>query len=197
MKTKKNKCAKTLGVLGGMLVMVLALGLALVGCATDGGKTPVVNGGEASGEHPDGDGIIGGLVWKKEYFYSTEVKPWISQDNNSLLLVFTETQLKLRYDSNGDGDFEDAGEYTYTYTLTNFEGKDWKGGDNEEGDYDRRIIVNNETKTGSGTNADLSNRTEFGVSPNLGDDGKIDGKICLYVGVWPNGTEIWFYKPRT
>ncbi|MDR1468764.1 MAG: DUF1566 domain-containing protein, partial [Spirochaetaceae bacterium] len=46
MKTKKNKCAKTLGVLGGMLVMVLAFGLVLVGCATDGGKAPVVNGGE-------------------------------------------------------------------------------------------------------------------------------------------------------
>jgi uncharacterized protein YceK len=34
MKTKKNKFAKTLGVLAGMLVMVLALSFVLSGCAT-------------------------------------------------------------------------------------------------------------------------------------------------------------------
>jgi hypothetical protein len=175
---KKNKFSVL-----GMLVMLL--GLALIGCTTDPG------GGNRDAD--DGGDVIGGLVWKKEYFYSTNANPWINQDYPSLTLVFTETQLNFRYDSNGDGDFQDSGEYTYTYTITDFGGNDWRGGDNEEGNYERRITVNNETKTGSGTNTDLAGRTEFWVSPNLGDDGKIDGKIWVYAGTEQNGKELGFF----
>jgi hypothetical protein len=180
--------------------LVLGVMLVFIGCATDGGKTPEVNGGggdelpSGGGNHDviDGDNVIGGLVWKKEYFYSAN--PRISQDDHSLTLVFTETQLNFRYDSNGDGDFQDPGEYTYTYTITGFEGNDWRGGDNEEGNYERRITVNNEIKTGSGTNTDLTGRTEFWVSPNLGDNGKIDGKIWVYAGTEQNGKDLGFFE---
>jgi hypothetical protein len=174
-KMKKDKFS-----VSGMLAMVLALGLAFASCATGGGD-------------PD-DGYE---VWKKEQFYSTEAKPWISQDDNSLMLVFTESQLKFRYDSNDDGDFEDAGEYTYTYTITDFGGNDWKGrlDFTAEGNYEREITVKDKTKAGLGTNAVLDGITiKFVVTPNLGDDGKIDGKIHISDDVkWDSGPGF-FYK---
>jgi hypothetical protein len=153
----------------GMSVMVLALGFVFVGCVTNSG-----------GERHDGDDPIGGMVWKREHFYSTEAQPWKSRLDSSLTLVFTETQLKFRYDSNNDGDFDDAGEYTYTYTITAFGGNDWsKEGNNEVGDYYRKVSFNNVTKTGQGTSDDLASITEFWVGPNLGDNGKIDGQISI------------------
>jgi hypothetical protein len=171
---KKNKFS-----VPGMLVMVLALGLALVGCETA----------------PNDDD--GKQVWKKEQFYSTDATPWISQDDPCLTLVFTATHLKFRYDSNDDGDFEDADEYTYTYTITNFGGNDWKGELGKpsiEGDYEREITVSLESKIGSVTNAALGDRTVFVVTPNLGDDGKIDGKIHISDDVnWDSGPGF-FYK---
>jgi hypothetical protein len=148
---------------------MLALGLVFAGCAT----------GTNRGGNEHDDDVIGGLIWKKEHFYSTEANPWTENDR-SLTLVFTETQLKFRYDSNSDGDFQDSGEYTYTYTITDFGGNDWNGEKNE-GDYDREITLKLETKTGTGTNDYLSNGKIFGVSPNLGDNGKIDGTMWLVV----------------
>ena len=138
------------------------------------------------------------MVWKKEHFYSTGANPWTNDDNHSLTLVFTETQLSFRYDSNGDGDFEDAGEYTYTYTITGFGGNDWSGGDNGGGNYEREITVNNEIKTGSGINTDLTGRAGFVVTPNLGGNGKIDGKIGVHAGTdAQNGKDLGFwYKGR-
>jgi hypothetical protein len=168
----------------GMLAMVLALGLVFAGCATGpngGGNGLVATGGD--GSNYDDDDVIGVQVWKKEQFYSTEANPWTENDH-SLTLVFTERQLTFRYDSNGDGDFEDAGEYTYTYTITNFGGNDWRGKLGEpslEGDYEREITLKLETKTGSGTNVYLSNGKIFVVTPNLDDNGKIDGTMWLYI----------------
>jgi hypothetical protein len=147
----------------GMLAMVLVLGLVFSGCATGGNDT-------------DDDYE----VWGKEQYYTTEADPWISDDDHFLTLVFTEAQLKFRYDSNDDGDFEDTDEYTYTYTITDFEGNDWwQRGNDMGGDYTRRVIADNETKTGSGTNTDLTNMKEFWVEPELGGNGKLDGNIYI------------------
>jgi hypothetical protein len=165
-----------------MLIVALTFGFVLPGCTTEAPSGP------SSGDEQ---------VWIKEQFYSTEDKLWISQDDHSLMLVFTETQLKFRYDSNDDGDFEDEGEYTYTYTITGFGGNDWKGELGKpsiEGDYEREITVSLESKTGSVTNAALGDRTVFVVTPNLGGDGKIDGKIHISDDVnWDSGPGF-FYK---
>ena len=174
----------------GMSAMALVLGLDLAGCATGSGTkvNNVVN------TVNDVNTVIGGLLWQKQHFYATAANPWKSQQDKSLTLVFTETQLNFRYDSNGDGDFDDPGEYTYTYTITNFGGTDWSGGANGGGNYERVITVNNETKTGAGTNAHLTGKTEFVVTPNLGGNGKIDGTIWLFYNVNVNDDNYRFSK---
>ena len=152
-----------------IMVIFLVLNSAFVSCDTG-------DNGSTDDKHQS---------WKKEQFYSTEDNPWVGRgENSSLTLVFTQSQLKFRYDLNNDGDFEDSGEYTYTYTIIDFGGNDWMGemGTTFEGDYERKITVSNETKTGTGTNANLSQRTEFWVSPNLGDNGKIDDTIFIFYG---------------
>jgi hypothetical protein len=83
-------------------------------------------------------------------------------------LVFAETQLKFSY----------ADEYTYIFTITGFGGNDWNG-EKKEGDYEREITLKLETKTG--TNVYLSNGKIFVVTPNLGDNGNIDGTMRLYI----------------